>query len=91
MPSHACIDPHDQYAQEEVLVVFETTAGVVKLISAHDAWDDDILPELEAVQRQALEREILDDYPQEIRYSRVGPARVRSRIDRQQDQHERPG
>lgn len=66
MPSHACIDPHDQYAQQEVLVAFETTAGVVRLVSAHDASDDDILPDLDDVQRRALEREILDDYRQDI-------------------------
>ncbi len=56
MPSHACIDPHDQYAQAEVLVAFETTAGVVRLVSAHDASDDDILPDLDDIQRRALER-----------------------------------
>jgi len=26
MPSHACIDPQDQYAQAEVMVTFETMA-----------------------------------------------------------------
>jgi hypothetical protein len=63
MPRHACIDPQDQYAQAEVLVTFETIADVVRLVSAHDAFDDDILPGLEDLQRQALESEIIDDYP----------------------------
>ncbi|MCJ2015608.1 hypothetical protein [Methylobacterium sp. J-076] len=62
MPSHACIDPNDPYAQEEVLVAFETIAGVVMLISARDASDVDILPDLEDVQRCALENEIIADY-----------------------------
>ena len=62
MPRHACIDPQDQYAQAEVLVTFETRAAGVLLVSAHDATDDDILPELEDLQRRALESEILDDY-----------------------------
>ncbi len=62
MPRHACIDPQDQYAQAEVLVTFETMPDGVRLVSAHDASDDDILPELEDLQRRALESEILDDY-----------------------------
>ncbi|MCJ2055006.1 hypothetical protein MKL09_00315 [Methylobacterium sp. J-048] len=66
MPSHVCIDPNDLYAQEEVLVAFETIAGVVTLISARDASDGDILPNLEDVQRRAIESEILDDYRREM-------------------------
>lgn len=66
MPSHACIDPHDPYAQAEVLVEFETIAGGIRLISARDAADDDILSDLEDVQRHALESEILDDYRQDM-------------------------
>ena len=64
MPRHACIDPQDRYAQAEVLVTFETRADGVRLVAAHDASDDDILPELEDLQRRALESEILDDYRQ---------------------------
>lgn len=64
MPHHACIDPQDQYAQAEAMVEFETVAGVVRLIAVRDAGDEDILPDLEDVHRQALEREILDDFPQ---------------------------
>jgi len=76
MPSHACIDPNDQYAQTEVLVEFETMAGAVKLIAAHDAWNDDILPDLEDVQRRALESEILDDYQKDA------PSSDGSRVER---------
>ncbi|WP_051439842.1 hypothetical protein [Methylobacterium sp. 10] len=62
MPSHTCIDPQDQYAQAEVLVTFETVADGVRLVSAHNASDDDILPGLEDLQRRALASEILEDY-----------------------------
>ncbi|NEU13775.1 hypothetical protein G3T14_16785 [Methylobacterium sp. BTF04] len=68
MPHHVCIDPNDQYAQAEVTVEFETTTGVVRLLSVHGASDDDILPDLDDVQRRALESEILEDH------SRVVPA-----------------
>lgn len=74
MPSHACIDPQDQYAQAEVLVAFETTDRGVRLVSAHDASDDDILPELEDLQRRALESEILDDYRHPLELGRPGPS-----------------
>lgn len=66
MPSHFCIDPHDPYAEAEVLVEFMTVAGEIRLISARDAADDDILADLEDVQRHALESEILDDYRQDM-------------------------
>ncbi|KST61217.1 hypothetical protein AO398_00570 [Methylobacterium sp. GXS13] len=72
MPSHACVDPQDQYAQAEVLVAFETTDRGVRLVSAHDASDDDILPGLEDFQRQALESEILDDYRHTFEPRRAG-------------------
>ena len=65
MPSHACIDPNDPYAQAEVLVAFKMIAGVVRLVSAHDATDADILPDLEDIQRRALVSEILDDWRQD--------------------------
>jgi hypothetical protein len=74
MPSHACIDPQDQYAQAEVLLAFETTDHGVRLVSAHDASDDDILPELEDLQRRALESEILDDYRHPLEPGRPGPS-----------------
>ena len=66
MPSHACIDPNDHYAQTEVLVVFEAVPGGVRLISVRDAADEDILSDLEDVQRRALESEIRDDYRQGV-------------------------
>jgi hypothetical protein len=66
MPLHACIDPHDQYAQVEAMVAFETKGGVIRLLSVRDAWGEDILADLEDVQRQAPEREILDDYQQHM-------------------------
>lgn len=81
MPHHACIDPHDQYAQAEVLVEFEALAGAVRLIAARDASDDDILPDLEEVQRRALESEILDDYRRDVP-SRHGPLNRSPILDR---------
>ncbi|WP_375463240.1 hypothetical protein [uncultured Methylobacterium sp.] len=83
MPSHFCIDPHDPYAQAEVLVEFETTAGGVRLISARDAADDDILSDLEDVQRHALESEILDDYRHDMP-SRDGPLHQGPIMDQQE-------
>lgn len=73
MPNHACIDPNDQYAQEEVLVEFEIIADGIVLISARDASDDDILADLEDEQLEALKREILTDYPRNL------PSRDRQR------------
>ena len=66
MPSHYCLDPHDQYAQAEVLVEFEKDATAVRLISVLDASDDDILSDLEDIQRRALESEIIDAYRQDM-------------------------
>ena len=62
MPHHACIDPQDPYGQAEAMVEFATVAGVVRLIAVHNAGDEDILPDLEDVERQALAREIRDDF-----------------------------
>lgn len=73
MLHHTCIDPNDPYAQAEVLVRFEMTAGVVRLVSAHDATDNDILPHLEDVQRRALRAEILDDYREDLRTTNGSP------------------
>lgn len=39
---------------------------MIRLLSVRDAWGEDILADLEDVQRQALEREILDDYQQHM-------------------------
>ncbi|GJD38071.1 MULTISPECIES: hypothetical protein [Methylobacterium] len=62
MPCHPCIDSQDQYVRPKSLVTFETAADGVWLVSAHDASDNDILPELEDLQRRALASEILEDY-----------------------------
>jgi hypothetical protein len=62
MPTHRCIDPHDPFAQAEVLVDFEVMASGVRLISVRDASDSDTLSDLDEVHRQALESEILDVY-----------------------------
>ena len=59
MPSHSCLDPYDPYAQAEVLVVFERTHASVRLISVVDPSDNDILADLEDVERQALVSEIM--------------------------------
>lgn len=83
MPTHACIDPNDQYAQEEVLVEFEIIADGIVLISARDPSDDDILADLEDVQLEALKREILADYPRPRR-SRDRPRHRESIVGEQQ-------
>lgn len=62
MPSHSRIDPQDQYSQAELLVEFEGSVGNVKLISAHDGADEDILFDLEDTEKRALETEIAADY-----------------------------
>lgn len=41
MPRHASIDPHDRPAQAEVMVAFETMAGVVRLVPIRGASDED--------------------------------------------------
>lgn len=58
MPEHLCLDPQDSYAQRQVLVAFEVTTSGVWLISAIDAEGEDILADLEEVQRRDLAREI---------------------------------
>ena len=83
MPTHACIDPNDQYAQEEVLVEFEIIADGIVLISARDASDDDILADLENGQLEALMREILADYPRNLP-SRDSPRHRRPIVGEQQ-------
>ena len=59
MPSHACIDPYDPYAQAEVVVAFERTQASIRLLSVVDPSDNDILADLEDIERQALVSEIL--------------------------------
>lgn len=60
MPKLACIDPHDPYAQREVLVEFECIGSGFRLIAAVDDCDDDILSDLVDAQRDDLLREIAD-------------------------------
>ncbi|GJE15711.1 hypothetical protein [Methylobacterium marchantiae] len=58
MANHLCLDPHDPYAQAEVLVVFEGTLPEIRLLSAIDQEGDDILPDLVEQQRRDLIQEI---------------------------------
>lgn len=58
MPEHLCLDPHDPYAQRQVLVAFEISASGIRLISAVDGDGEDILADLEEVQRRDLAREV---------------------------------
>ena len=62
MPRHYCVDPQDPYAQQEVLVEFAGGPSDIRLVSAKDASRDDILGDLEYVQRQDLIREIAADF-----------------------------
>lgn len=41
MPKHYCLDPHDPYAEREVLVEYEPTAAGLRLIAAIDDCDED--------------------------------------------------
>ncbi|MCJ2136976.1 hypothetical protein MKK69_23490 [Methylobacterium sp. J-026] len=58
MPTHLCIDPTDQYSDAQVLVTFKGDGSDVSLISVINAAHDDILPDLEEIQRQDLRDEI---------------------------------
>ncbi|TXM72744.1 hypothetical protein FV226_11205 [Methylobacterium sp. WL12] len=60
MPKHLCIDPHDPYAQHEVLVEFERDGSGLRLVAVIDGYDDDILGDLVEAQREDLRREIAD-------------------------------
>lgn len=62
MMSHHCLDPHDSYAQAEVLVTFEGAFPDVHLVSAIDGDGDDILPDLIDEQRRDLIQEIAAFY-----------------------------
>lgn len=58
MPKHYCIDPHDPYAEREVLVEFQSSTDGLILIAAIDDCDEDILPDLIDAQRDDLRREL---------------------------------
>lgn len=59
MHKHYCLDPHDPYAEHEVLVEFEITARGLRLIAAIDDHDEDILADLIDAQCEDLRRELL--------------------------------
>lgn len=58
MPKHYCLDPHDPYAEREVLVEFQPTTAGLLLIAAVDDCDEDILPDLIDAQCEDLRREL---------------------------------
>lgn len=58
MFTHNCLDPHDPFAEREVLVEFEIDASGIRLIAARDAEGHDILPDLIDVQRDDLRCEL---------------------------------
>ncbi|KNY20744.1 hypothetical protein [Methylobacterium sp. ARG-1] len=58
MPKHYCLDPHDPYAEREVLVEFQPTAAGLVLIAAIDECDEDILPDLVDAQCDDLRCEL---------------------------------
>lgn len=60
MPKHYCLDPHDPFAEREVLVTFETCEGDIRLVSAIDADGDDILSDLSEFQQEGLRRELAE-------------------------------
>ncbi|MHC2107177.1 hypothetical protein [Methylobacterium sp.] len=60
MPKHLCIDPHDPYAQDEVMVEFERDGTGFRLVAVIDERDEDILADLVEAQRDDLRRELAD-------------------------------
>lgn len=58
MPTHKCLDPHDPYAEHEVLVEFEITSSGLRLVSVIDDQHDEILHDLIEPQREDLRREL---------------------------------
>lgn len=58
MLSHQCLDPHDPYAQAEVLVTFEGVFPDIRLVSAIDREGEDILSDLIDEQKRDLIEEI---------------------------------
>lgn len=74
MPKHYCLDPHDPYAEHEVLVEFQPTMGGLLLIAAIDDLGEDILSDLTEVQCDDLRRELGTALPSLIKP--CGPADV---------------
>ncbi|WP_342108357.1 hypothetical protein [Methylobacterium sp. SI9] len=58
MFTHNCLDPHDPFAEREVLVAFDIDASGIRLLAARDAEGHDILPDLIEVQRDDLRSEL---------------------------------
>lgn len=54
MYKHNCIDPHDPFAEREVLVEFEIVASGIRLLAARDREGHDILLDLADAQRDDL-------------------------------------
>lgn len=59
MPKHYCLNPHDPYAEREVLVEFEATTAGLLLIAAIGDADEDILSDLTDAQLDDLRRELM--------------------------------
>ncbi|MCJ2019418.1 hypothetical protein MKK84_18575 [Methylobacterium sp. E-065] len=58
MFTHNCLDPHDPFAEREVLVAFTIDASGIRLLAAKDAEGHDILPDLVDAQRDDLRCEL---------------------------------
>lgn len=58
MYTHTCLDPHDPYAEREVLVEFEIDASGIRLLAALDTEGYDILPDLADAQQDDLRCEL---------------------------------
>ena len=74
MLTHSCLDPHDPFAEREVLVEFTHDTAGLRLLAARDAEGYDILPDLLDVQRDDLRRELA------ARGRNAGPAGLRPRV-----------
>lgn len=60
MPKHLCIEPHDPYAQGEVLLEFEPTGAGFRLVAVIDDHHGDILPDLVEAQCDDLRCELAE-------------------------------
>jgi len=58
MFTHNCLDPHDPFAEREVLVAFTVDASGIRLLEVKDAEGHDILPDLVDAQRDDLRCEL---------------------------------
>lgn len=78
MPKHLCIDPHDPYAQDEVMVEFERIGSGFRLVAVIDDRHDDILDDLVEAQCDDLRRELADAdrTPSALIVTRIDPRAV---------------